>query len=138
MNVKLSERQQHALEHPNDRSDGIPHPPADRCIKMRGKWRTVLEVSNEPGRDWTWMASVSRLRAPGGRPYKTKQWKPEWKDEADALLRELLEGVGDEDIDVQAIARQQGLHPEELAGYHGWRTMTSKELLVVSGTEVGS
>ena len=132
MNVaELTERQRVALEHPLDRTDGIPHPAPRPTVKTRGKWRTILEVSNEPGREWTWMASVSRQRAPGGRPYTVKQWKPQWRDEADAILRELLEGVGAEDIDVMAKGRQQGLDLEGLAGYHLWRTMTPEELLVV-------
>lgn len=132
--TELTERQHLAFQSPVDRSDGVLRLTPHGAPKKKGKWTTILEISNGPDMGWTWMASVSRFRAPGN-PYTVKQWKKEWFAEADAILQELLEGVGGKDVDVSAQARSMDIKLVELAGYHLWRSLTPEEEALLTPTK---
>ena len=122
----FTERQLLALQNPTDRSEGQvirPHPTANR---RHGKWSTTLEVGKLPWYGWLWMASVARQRGPGRNPYKVGSWKAEWFPEADQILADLLDGVGDDPIDAAALMGDN--FDKRLAGYHSWRTMTPEEI----------
>ncbi len=121
----FTERQLLALQNPTDRSEGQVIRPHQTATRRHGKWSTILEAGKLPKYGWLWMASVSRQRGPGRNPYEVGGWKAEWFPEADRILADLLQGVGMQPLDLAAI--MGGNFDKQLAGYHGWRTMTPAE-----------
>ncbi len=132
--MTFTDRQRYAIEHATDRSDGALRGPPPDASEKHGKWLSILEVAREPRLSWMWKASISRQRTPG-RPYLVGEWKKEWFGEADRILAKLLTGVGDEDFKVYEYMKSCGLDPDNVAGYHLWRSLTWGEIAVLSVQE---
>lgn len=119
----LTDRQRTALRHPADRATLGMVPVHVDCQRVDETWATVLEVSSSSGLGWFWVASVSRMRSPQ-RSYTVGQWKPEWRTDGDAVLGDLLRGVGGDPFDVVSYL---GVDTSQLVSYQRWVRLTDAE-----------
>lgn len=77
------------------------------------------------------MASASRERFPGS-VYKLSQWKSEWLAEAEQILRELMHGVGGEEI-VRYPFDVMRYGANRLTTIQIWRPLLPEEIEAITG-----
>lgn len=131
MTTELTERQMIALSHPvaddvDELVRGILHPMHPSTKRRVGNWLSILEVRRLANGKWHWVGSVSRRTLTSSRPIVLAKWRPGWLEEAKAILRGLLVGVGDEEIVLPFAG------PELLAfrSLQRWRSLTAQEEVI--------
>ncbi len=135
MALDLTERQRHALGLATDRRMSYGPLGAAKSATYAGRWSSTLAVERHQGTPWLWMAGAIRLHEPdagqfAGRPMLVSHWASGLMPEADALLAELLRGVG-APFDAHAYMAKCGVSPGSLVAHPLWRELTSDEVRVV-------